>query len=299
MNRFRQNLPLMIAAVVIAAMFACPITAIAETTSTTITSTAPDTATATAAPPAIVEPIDSETTRREFNMLLQRHPPEVGKTLKLSPGLFNNASYLGNYPDLQQFVARHPEVAHSPGYYLEHVYVSGDRTPRTASMAMLESTMEGISIFAVMLMVTLALTWLIRTLIDHRRWSRISRVQAEVHNKLLDRFASNEELLAYVQTPAGQQFLKSAPIELAAGPRPMSAPLSRILWSVQIGVVLAAAGCGMQYVGGNVDKDVSQPFMAIGVLALSLGLGFVVSAVLSYLISRKLNLWNNPAAVTE
>jgi hypothetical protein len=297
MNRFRQNVPLMLAAVVIAAMFACPITAIAETTSTTITSTAPDEATAPAT--VVLESTDSETTRREFNELLQRHPPEVGKTLKLSPTLFSNPSYLANYPSLQQFVAKHPEVTHSPGYYLDHVYVPGDPTPRTASMAMLESTMEGIAVFSVMLMITLALTWLIKTLIDHRRWSRISKVQAEVHNKLLDRFASNEELLAYVQTPAGQQFLKSAPIELAAGPRPVSAPLSRILWSVQIGVVLAAAGFGMQYVGSNVDKDVSQPFMAIGVLALSIGIGFVVSAVLSYLISRRLNLWNNTAAVTE
>ena len=30
----------------------------------------------------------------------------------------------------------------------------------------------------------------IRALIEHRRWSRVSKVQAEVHNKLLDRFAS-------------------------------------------------------------------------------------------------------------
>ena len=297
MNRFRQNVPLMIAAVVIAAMFACPITAIAETTSTTITSTAPDEATTAA--PVVLDAFDSETTRREFNELLQRHPPEVGKTLKLSPTLFSNPAYLANYPSLQQFVAKHPEVAHNPRYFLEHVYVPGDFAPKSASVAMLESTMEGIAIFSVILTIALALTWLIKTLIDHRRWSRISKVQAEVHNKLLDRFASNEELLAYVQTPAGQQFLKSAPIELAAGPRPISAPLSRILWSVQIGIVLAAGGLGMQFVSGGVDKDVSQPFMAIGVLALSIGIGFVVSAVLSYLISRKLNLWNNPAVVTE
>ena len=39
-------------------------------------------------------------------------------------------------------------------------------------------------------------------------------MQYQVHNKLLDRFTSNEDLLAYVQTPAGRRFLESAPIPL-------------------------------------------------------------------------------------
>ena len=46
----------------------------------------------------------------------------------------------------------------------------------------------------------------------HRRWSRLSKIQTDVHNKLLDRFTSNEDLLAYIQTPVGRKFLESAPI---------------------------------------------------------------------------------------
>jgi len=63
------------------------------------------------------------------------------------------------------------------------------------------------------------LTWLIRTIIDYRRWSRLSKVQAEIHTKLLDRFSSNEELAAYIQSPAGSRFLESSPIRLDPGPR--------------------------------------------------------------------------------
>ena len=84
--------------------------------------------------------------------------------------------------------------------------------------------------------------WIIRTLIEYRRWNRTSKVHTEVHNKLMDRFTANEDLLAYMQTPAAQRFLESAPLSLDAPARPVGAPLSRILWSVQVGVVLAAGG---------------------------------------------------------
>ncbi len=60
------------------------------------------------------------------------------------------------------------------------------------------------------------LVWVVRTVVDHRRWLRQSRVQVEVHTKLLDRLTSNEDLLAYAQTPAGSRFLESAPLELGA-----------------------------------------------------------------------------------
>lgn len=40
---------------------------------------------------------------------------------------------------------------------------------------------------------------LLRQAFDYRRWVRQSRVQTEVHTKILDRMQSNEELLAYIQ----------------------------------------------------------------------------------------------------
>jgi hypothetical protein len=156
--------------------------------------------------------------------------------------------------------------------------------------------MEGLSIFAVLILVTGVLTWLIRTLIEHRRWSRISKVQADVHNKLMDRFTANEDLLAYIRTPAGKRFLESAPIAIDGTPRAVSAPVGRILWSVQVGLVLAAAGFGLQYVSHSIEKTVSQPLFAMGVLALSIGIGFVVSAIVSYALSRRLGLWETAAA---
>lgn len=246
------------------------------------------------AAPTVIANIDSAETREQLREVLRRLPPEVGKALKLDPTLWNNQAYLGHYPALAAFVAAHPEVAHSPAYFLESVWVPGDPVPETNSVRMWGRMMEAISILAVMLFFGGIFTWLIRTAIEHRRWSRLSRVQAEVHNKLLDRFAANEDLLAYVKTTAGRRFLEAAPIPLE-GPRAVGAPMNRVLWSTQAGVVLTAAGLGLTYVSNwSVDKDVAQPLAAIGVLAIAIGLGFVVSAALSFILSRKLGLWQPP-----
>ena len=104
-------------------------------------------------------------------------------------------------------------------------------------------------------------------IVTHRRWNRLSKVQYEVHNKLLDRFTSNEDLLAYVQTPAGRRFLESAPIPMQDEAPMLSAPFSRILWSVQAGIVLTIAGIGLLYVSSRFIDEPAQFFMVIGVLA--------------------------------
>ncbi|HEU4887336.1 MAG TPA: hypothetical protein VFV49_05575 [Thermoanaerobaculia bacterium] len=235
-------------------------------------------------------------TRKAFLEALGKYPPQVSKVLKLDPALFSNASYLANYPELAEFAARHPEVAHTPAFFLESVWLPGDLPARTASERIWEQTMEGLATFAVMLLVVGTLAWLIRTLIEHRRWSRLSRTQVEVHGKLMDRLQSNEELIAYMQTPAGKRFLESAPIPLDASPRAVSAPIGRILWSMQVGLVLVMGGFGLQFVSRTVDRDASQPLLAMGILGTAIGFGFLLSAFVSFVMSKRLGLIGQPEA---
>lgn len=267
----------------------CAATTFAQQTDTTGT-TAPTTTSATTTQAVVVD-TDSTVVRQQFHELLHRHPPQVGRVLKMDPQLFNNASYLATYPALAAFITQHPEIAHTPAYYLEGVYIPGDHRPDTASERIWREMMEGIGIFFVITGIVGTLAWVIKTLVAHRRWSRLSRVQAEVHGKLMDRFATNEELMNYIQTPAGKRFLELAPLQLDDSPRPVSAPVSRILWSVQVGLVLFAAGVGFLIVSTNVPQEVMQPLSGIGTLAMALGVGFVVSAFISWILSRRLGLW--------
>ena len=258
----------------------------------TQTQTTPATSTA-AAPAPSFEFKDSHTIREEFKQLLDKYPPDLGKVLKLDSTLLSNQPYLANYPALASFITQHPEVAHNPRFFLASVWV-GDAPPQSSGERVWHDMMEGITIFVVMFSIIGVLTWLIRTVITHRKWSRVSKLQAEVHTKILDRFSTSEELLAYVQTPAGKRFLESAPIPLDAEAQ-VSAPVSRILWSVQVGIVLAAVGIGLFFISVNIEKEMAPPMFAMGALALAVGAGFVLSAIVSFAISRKLGLWQSPA----
>jgi len=252
-----------------------------------------------ASPVQVVQPLvsaddrDARETRQTLNEHLRRYPPSLGRVLKLDPSLLGSAEYLAAYPSLAEFLALHPEVAHNPSFFLADVRTGTDEGPidsHTAAVDTFRQFLEGLQIFAVFLVVVAALMWLIRTMIDYRRWSRLSKVQAEVHTKLLDRFAANENLIAYMQTDAGKRFLESAPIVLESEPRSIGAPFGRILWSLQAGVVVAAAGLGLQVLSRRVPAEVSASVSGFGALALAIGLGFVVSAGASYFLSRRLGL---------
>ena len=250
------------------------------------------------APIGILDNADAERTRESLINLLEKYPPALGRVLKLDPSLMTNQGYLAPYPGLAAFLNQHPEVVRNPDYFLERInspnYNVSDPGHRKREDML--AVLAGFGAFLTFLVVTSVLIWVIRLIVAHRRWNRLSKVQYEVHNKLLDRFTSNEDLLAYVQTPAGKRFLESAPIPLQDEAPILSAPFSRILWSVQAGVVLAIAGAGLLYVSTRFIDEPAQFFMVIGVLSVALGAGFIVSAVAAYALSRRLGLLDPPAA---
>jgi hypothetical protein len=248
-------------------------------------------------PPTIVtvEQPDAQRTRGELSELLQRYPPSLRGALALDPSLLSNESYLAPYPALLGYLNNHPEIARNPSFYIGDS--SGSRPPSDRESRLLSMWSDVVGMVAALTGFSMAigvLVWLTRTIIDYRRWNRLAKVQTDVHTKILDRFTANDDLLAYIQSPAGSKFLESSPIKLDAGPRSVGAPLARILWSVQGGLVLLAGGIGLLVVSGRVANDVSQGIQALGVLGIALGLGFVISAIISFVISRKLGLIETP-----
>jgi hypothetical protein len=237
---------------------------------------------------------NADQVRNRLEELLRQYPGSVGRVIALDPTLLDNPAYLEPYPELSQFVAAHPEVKHNPAFFFSNYEMNNFRggprlTPQDRALDMWNRAIEGFTIGAVMLTIAGGLFWLLRSLIEHRRWSRLSKIQTDVHNKLLDRFTSNEDLLAYIQTPAGRKFLESAPIPLDS-PRALSAPIGRILWSAQAGAVLTVLGLGFEVVASSAIEELSGPVAAMGVVIIALGVGFLISAVLAYLLSRRFGL---------
>jgi hypothetical protein len=238
-----------------------------------------------------VDDPNADRTRDQFMQLLEKYPPSVGRVMKLDPSLLGSSDYLATYPSLATFLAQHPDVQRNPGYYLERVHINTDYVEtRSEAFRIWDDILGWMGGLSVATLIAVSLGWLIRLLVDYRRWYRLSKVQAEAHTKLLDRMTANEELLAYVQSPAGSRFLESAPIALDPGTRRIGAPFSRILWSAQAGVVLVAGGLGLRLMGRQLPAQAADVLPALGTLVVTIGVGLLLSCGVSYLLSLRLGL---------
>jgi len=211
-------------------------------------------------------------TRNRLQQLLYQLPPNVRSVLQ--------------YPTLQAFLKEHPEIARNPSYFFGQPDNRRGPNPTEALAAILAGT--GLFIFFMTLLITVGS--MAQQVVAYRRWVRQTRMQIDVHTKILDRMQSNEDLLAYVQTPAGRTFLEFSPAGPAPETRVSSAPFGRILWSVQAGVVLAALGIGLRFAQGSVPEEIIPAFNVLGIIVMSLGLGAVISAIVAYVLSSRLGL---------
>ena len=252
------------------------------------------------APPAVAYEGDrrnADETRDRLRQVIEQYSPSLFEVFRHDPSLLRNDQYLASYPGLAAFLQQHPEVGHNPGYFVGEPQWSRNRDPRMATIDAWKDTIEHFTIIGAFGLAAFVLTWLIRTFIDYRRWLRLTRIQTDAHTKLLDRLTSNEDLMAYIQSPSGRRFLESAPIALdGGGSKPVSAPVSRILMSLQAGVVLAAGGFGFIFASGRAVEDVGPGLFTIGVLAIAFGAGFFASAILAYGLSERLGLLAPPPA---
>lgn len=148
--------------------------------------------------------------------------------------------------------------------------------------------------FFVFVIIALAILWILRVVLDHRRWTRMVRVQTETHSKLLDKFASSQEMLAYVDSEAGKRFLE-APIFESQTRQSIALPYGRILWSVQVGIIAAILGIGILLLHGKApNPDADLGFQVFGTLTTTLGIGFLVSGGVSYALAKYMGLSAQP-----
>ena len=246
------------------------------------------------APPSVDERTARDT-RERLREIFEQYPPSVAQVLRLDPSLLTRPDYLALYPTLATYLAQHPEVAHNPVFFLGGPFNGQAFTDNRSQVAnAVENIFIGFEVLMGVMTAILTLGWITRSAIDHRRWLRATKIQTEAHHKIVDRLSSNEDLLAYMQSPTGQRFLTASlgvpSAAEVATPAIVGAPFNRILWSVQAGVVLAAAGFGLWLAKNGVIEEVAQPLQVISILAIALGIGFVASAFASYLLSRQLGL---------
>jgi hypothetical protein len=239
----------------------------------------------------VQEARDARETRDRLNEIFNQYPPSVREVLRIDPTLMYRPDYIANYPLLAAFLEQHPQIAHNPSFFVgERRFDEQNDNPRIEMVRTLRGAVEFASILLIVMTITTGIVYLVKTVVEHRRWQRAMKAQNDLNTKLIDRFASNEDLLAYLQSPQGKA-LTEGPIMPQAAPRAMSAPLARIFWSMQSGIVLAALGGGLIVVSSTAGEPEVVTFLSgVGIVVLMIGIGFAVSAGVSYLLSHRLGL---------
>ena len=243
-------------------------------------------------PGFIHEQTDARETQARLQEVLNQYPPSVREVLRIDPTLLYRADYLATYPMLASFLEQHPEIAHNPGYFFGEWRAPEEATSTGVAFREVGNMFEDLTVVLIILTITAGVIWLVRTAIEQRRWQRSMRAQTELNTKLIDRFSSSEELLAYLQSPAGKALIEPAALPQASPrPMPMNAPLSRIFWSLQSGIVVGTLGTGLIFVSrGVATAEFAQILYGIGIVILTIGLGFAISAAVSYVLSHRLGL---------
>jgi hypothetical protein len=136
--------------------------------------------------------------------------------------------------------------------------------------------------------------WIFWIVSSNKRRSRIAEIQRDIHAKLFEKFGTSQELIEYLKTDAGSKFLDSAAFE-------HTRPFGRVLGSIQAGLILFLLGIAMLIVraatpsAGFTALEYAQTahgFLAVSLVLLALGLGFLASAAASYKLSKNWGLFD-------
>jgi len=118
--------------------------------------------------------------------------------------------------------------------------------------------------------------------LDARRRQALVQARSDLQNRLLEKFASPQDVAQFLQTEGGRRFLQGLTTDARHAGR-------GILRAMQVGVVITVFGSAVVSLGvayPTHDRG-ANPGVIIGSLILALGVGFLISAGLSYFLSKK------------
>jgi hypothetical protein len=267
-----------------------------------------------ASPPRVTAPISADGAPAPSDKDVAAEQSELIRLLRLSPtlttvvshdpSLLSNQDYVAhNNPQLAVFLAAHPEVARNPEFYLFSRLKQEDGRPdealeravwpdvyRAERRGPFDDFLSNLVPLLAFACGVGALLWLVRAFIENRRWARIFKLQSDVHGRLIDKFTTNQELALYMDTEAGKRFLEAAPIPVNIEPsQRVPNAVARVLTPLQIGIVLVLLGTGMLLLR-HAGPDMDTPMLTLGTVILMPGIGFIISAGITWALAARLGL---------
>lgn len=127
--------------------------------------------------------------------------------------------------------------------------------------------------------------WVTHVIVDGRRRRERLKVFTDFHSKLIDRLGSAKEFGEFLQSDGGQRFLATMSTERGG-------PQAGILRSLHTGVIMLTLGFGLLLLSRlDLWGHEGHAFLLLtGVVVESLAIGFLLSAFLSWRLSRAIGL---------
>jgi len=126
------------------------------------------------------------------------------------------------------------------------------------------------------------IAWIVFVIADGRRRREQLRVMSEFNAKILEKMGSTAEFGAFLETEGGRRFMKSLTVE---GP----SAKTRMLGATQTGIVCTSIGVAMLILGG-IFYYLRDGLWVMGGIITACGIGFIVSTLASYRLSKTLGL---------
>jgi hypothetical protein len=236
-------------------------------------------------------------------MQLLRVSPQLANVVSSDPSLLSNLDYVSHSnPELAQFLSQHPEITRNPSFYLfQDLKQPGQRPydilePKEGferhyvdQRPVAERVMNDVAPLIALAICAIVAMWLIKLLVESRRWKRVFTEQSAIHGKLIDKMASSQELMGYMETDAGKRFLEATPITTESGSQRMPNVVARVLSTTQVGVVMSLLGAGLLGLRNSVG-DGTTTMLVLGMVSLMPGIGLILSAGITWILARKLSL---------
>ena len=144
----------------------------------------------------------------------------------------------------------------------------------------LNAMSQNLTITIIMSTCACVLGWAVWVIAVNIRRSQANKRVAEIHSRLLDRFADSRELIAFLEGTAGRRYFEALEFDTRGS-------LTRILNAIQVGVVLLLLGISFLAIRASQDEsDIRNALLLVGVPCAGLGAGFLISAAISHRICK-------------
>ena len=112
-----------------------------------------------------------------------------------------------------------------------------------------------------------------------------TKQRMSVHKSVLDKFSQAEDFATFLQSPAGQASWRFHPSAELSG---SETPARTVMSAIQRGIILVLSGGGLWWSGVKIQS--TAEIATIGLLLLCVGIGILISAGVSYRLSRSWGL---------